>query len=129
MLLLMLIFPLQSALEIINDRRINVFDEVVYKATQTARTDGYFKQSTIDQLRNDLKTAFPDLSDTEITANVTTTPKYRLNQFDSRETINYEISIPIKRIMVAPAILGISDTDNQYVSKKKGYVLSEVLLK
>lgn len=127
-LLLLLIFPLQSALELINDQRENRFDEIVYSSVQTARTDGYFKQSNIDKLRADLKAAFRDLTDGDITINVTTTPKYRLNVYDERELINYDISIPVRKAFVAPALLGISDADNQYICEKKGFVTSEVLM-
>ena len=127
-LLLLVIFPLQSTLELVNDQRLARFDEIVYKATQTARVDGYFKQTTVDQLRADLRAAFSDLSDGDIYIDVTTTPKYRTNVFDERELVYYDIRIPVKKLVVAPAILGINESDNQYISCKRGFVLSEVLM-
>lgn len=126
--MLLIVFPLQNALEVVNDHRINKFDEIVNRATQTARTDGYFKQSNIDELTDNLKTAFPDLQDSDITINVTTTPKYRLDSFDNREVINYDIGIPIRKIIVAGFLFGIPDSTNHYTYERKGFVLSEVLM-
>lgn len=127
MLILLIIFPLQTSLEIINEARVSRFSNIVYVATQTARTDGYFKQSNIDKLRDSLFKAFPDLTESEIYIDVTTTPKYRTDVFDNREAIYYDIRIPVRRIIAAPGLFGISEADNQYMTKKIGFVLSEVL--
>jgi hypothetical protein len=127
MLILLIVFPVQTSLEIINEARISKFSNIVYVATQTARTDGYFKQSNIDKMKSELLSAFPDLSPEEIYMVVTTTPKYRTDIYDNRETINYDIRIPIRRIIAAPGLFGISEADNQYMTKKTGFVLSEVL--
>jgi hypothetical protein len=127
MLILLIVFPVQTSLEIINEARISKFSNIVYVATQTARTDGYFKQSNIDKMKSELLSAFPDLSPEEIYMVVTTTPKYRTDIFDNRETINYDIRIPVRRIIAAPGLFGISEADNQYMTKKTGFVLSEVL--
>jgi len=124
---LLMVFPLQSALEISNERRMQVFSDIVYTAVQTSRFDGYFKQTTIDKLKNDLISQFPDLSDGDIYCNVTTTKKYRTSVFDERESINYDIRIPIRKIVAAPAFWGISDSDNKATAKRAGFVLSEVL--
>ncbi len=128
MLLLLIIFPLQNALDVINGRRMEKFDIIVYKATQTARTDGYFTPANIASLRNDIKTAFPDVNDSDIVINVTTTPRYRLDVFDEREVINYEISVPIEKVIATADLLGINPADNRYRYTKRGYVLSEVLM-
>ncbi|HEY5583547.1 MAG TPA: hypothetical protein VIK78_03540 [Ruminiclostridium sp.] len=124
---LLIVFPLQSVLEISNERRMQRFSDVVYIATQTARLDGYFKQATIDKLKQDLESDFPDLTDSDIYINVTTTMKYRTAVFDEREAINYDIRIPIRKIVAVPAYWGISDSDNQVTAKRAGFVLSEVL--
>lgn len=127
-LILLLVFPLQNVLEIVNDHKINKFDEIVYRATQTARTDGYFTDANINELKYNITTSFSDVTEDEILINVTTTPKYRLNEFDARENIEYEIGIPVKKIVVAGSLFGIDDADNRYMYIKKGYVLSEVLM-
>jgi len=124
---LLIVFPLQSVLEISNERRMQRFSDVVYIATQTARLDGYFKQATIDKLKQDLASDFPDLADGDIYVNVTTTMKYRTSEFDEREAINYDIRIPIRKIVAVPAYWGISDSENQVTAKRAGFILSEVL--
>jgi hypothetical protein len=121
------VFPLQSVLEITNERRIQKFSDVVYEAAQTARLDGYFKQETIDKLKHDLLTSFPDLSEGDIYINVTTTRKYRTYVFDDREAINYDIRIPIRKIVAVPSFWGISDSDNKAMAERNSFVLSEVL--
>lgn len=126
-ILLLIVFPLQSVLEITNERRIQKFSDVVYEAAQTARLDGYFKQETIDKLKHDLLTSFPDLSEGDIYINVTTTKKYRTYKFDERETINYDIRIPIRKIVAVPSYWGISDSDNKAMAERNSFVLSEVL--
>ena len=127
MVLLLIIFPLQSVLEIINERRIQVFSDVVYTSVQTARTDGYFKQSNIDNLRQKLIAEFPELSPADIQVNVTTTMKYRTSVYDEREAINYDIQIPIRKIVAVPAYWGITDDENQTFARRQGFVWSEVL--
>lgn len=125
-LILLLVFPLQNAQDLINQNRINKFSSIVYIAIQTARTDGYFKSDNIDRLKADLIAAFPDLSVSDIYINVTTAPKYRTDAFDKREAIHYDIRIPVKRVLASPRFFGISDNENQYISRRSGFVLSEV---
>jgi hypothetical protein len=124
---LLIVFPLQSVLEISNERRIQRFSDIVYVAVQTARLDGYFKQENIDKLKHYLIMEFPDLSDSDIYVNVTQTKKYRTLEFDERESIYYDIRIPIRKIAAVPAYWGISDSENQVTVKRAGFVLSEVL--
>ena len=124
---LLIVFPLQSVLEISNERRMQRFSDIVYISTQTARLDGYFKQSTIEKLRQDLISDFPDLTGGDIYVNVTTTMKYRTTEFDEREEINYDIRIPIRKIVAVPAYWGISASDNKVTAKRAGFILSEVL--
>ena len=124
---LLIVFPLQGVLELINSNRTQYFTDVVSAAVQTARLDGYFKPETIDKLKNDLLTAYPDLRESDIYVNVTTTKKYRTLVFDDREAIYYDIRMPIPKIVAVPAYWGISDSENKAVAKRAGFVLSEVL--
>ncbi|HBR03119.1 MAG TPA: hypothetical protein DD738_10940 [Ruminiclostridium sp.] len=78
-------------------------------------------------MKNDLLAAFPDLTESDIYIDVTTTPKYRTDVYDSREAIYYDIRIPVRKIIAAPGLFGISEADNQYMTTKTGLVLSEVL--
>ncbi len=126
LIILLLIFPLQYALELSNEVRINKFSDIVYVSTQKARTDGYFTPANIAELRANLLTAFPDLADSEIYIDVTTTPKYRINYFDQRELIYYDIRIPVRSIIAVPAFFGLTPAQNSYMSIRRGFVLSEV---
>lgn len=125
-LILLLIFPLQNVQDQINQTRINKFSNIVYISTQTARVDGYFTQDNINKLKMDLMTAFPDLSETDIYIDVTITPKYRTDVFDDREAIYYDIRIPVRKVLASPRFFGLSESENQYISRRSGFVLSEV---
>lgn len=124
--LILIFFPLQWTLNQINHYKIQSVSNIVTNAAQKARTDGYFKEYNI----NELKVKIADVlyvDQSEVTINVTTTPKYRFDQFEKREMIQYEIGIPIKKIIAIPGFFGISETENGFEYIIKGAVPSELL--
>ena len=125
--ILLMVFPLQNVQDIVNSHKIERFDEIVYSACQKARTDGRFTESNISQLKSDILSEFPDVSEDEIIIDVTTSMKYKRFEFDAREAISYRIGIPIKRIVNLGKFLGIEDEDNRFNYIMKGYVLSEAV--
>ena len=125
--ILLMVFPMQNVQDIVNSHKIERFDEIVYVACQRARTDGRFTDSNISQLKSDILSEFPDVSEDEIIIDVTTSMKYKRFEFDSREAINYRIGVPIKRIVNLGRFLGINDEDNRFTYIMEGYVLSEAL--
>jgi len=125
--ILLMIFPMQNVQDIVNSHKIERFDEIVYSACQKARTDGRFTQSNISQLKSDILSEFPDVSEDEIIIDVTTSMRYKSFEFDSREAIAYRIGVPIKRIVNLGRFLGIKDEDNSFNYIMEGYVLSEAL--
>jgi len=125
--ILLMVFPMQNVQDIVNSHKIERFDEVVYSVCQKARTDGRFTESNISQLKSDILSEFPDIGEDEIIIEVTTSMKYKRFEFDSRETINYKIGVPIKRIVNMGRFLGIEDKDNRFNYIMEGYVLSEAL--
>lgn len=125
--MLLMIFPMQNVQDIVNSHKIERFDEIVYSACQKARTDGRFTNSNISQLKSDILSEFPDVSEDEIIIDVTTSMKYKRFEFDSREAINYRIGVPIKKIVNLGRFLGIKDEDNRFNYIMEGYVLSEAL--
>lgn len=125
-LILLVIFPLQTVLDQINHKKLRDFDEIVHNACEQARTDGRFTPENIENIKKSVTAKFHDISEGDISINVTTEMKYRLDEDDEREHINYEIKVPLKKIVAGNLILGISDADNQVVYTQKGYVLSEV---
>jgi len=125
--ILLMVFPLQNVQDIVNSHKIERFDEIVYGACQKARTDGRFTESNISQLKSDILSEFPDVSEDEIIIEVTTSMKYKRFEFDAREAINYRIGIPIKRVVNLGKFLGIEDEDNRASYIMEGYVLSEAV--
>lgn len=125
--ILLMIFPMQNVQDIVNSHKIERFDEIVYSACQKARTDGRFTDSNISQLKSDILSEFPDVSEDEIIIDVTTSMKYKRFEFDSREAIGYRIGVPVKRIVNLGRFLGIKDEDNRFNYVMEGYVLSEAL--
>ena len=126
-IILLMVFPMQNVLDIVNSHKIERFDEIVYSACQKARTDGRFTESNILQMKDSILAEFPDVSEDEIIIDVTTSMKYKRFEFDSRETINYKIGVPIKKIVNLGKLLGIKDEDNRFNYIMEGYVLSEAL--
>jgi len=126
-IVLLMVFPMQNVQDIVNSHKIERFDEIVYSATQKARTDGRFTSSNISEMKGKILEVFPEVAEGELIINVTTSQKYKKFEFDSREAINYEIGVPIKKIVSLSKILGIADGDNRTDYIMKGYVLSEVL--
>jgi len=78
-------------------------------------------------MKDSILAEFPDVSEDEIIIDVTTSMKYKRFEFDSRETINYKIGVPIKKIVNLGKLLGIKDEDNRCDYVMEGYVLSEAL--
>jgi len=126
-IVLLMVFPMQNVLDIVNSHKIERFDEIVYSATQKARTDGRFTPYNISDMKGKILEVFPEVGEDELIINVTTSIKYKRFEFDSRELINYEIGVPIKKIVSLNRILGIADGDNKTDYIMSGYVLSEVL--
>ena len=126
-IVLLMVFPMQNVQDIVNSHKIERFDEIVYSASQKARTDGRFTPSNISDMKGKILAVFPEVAEDELIVNVTTSVKYKRFEFDSRETIDYEIGAPIKKIVSLNKILGIADGDNRTDYIIKGYVLSEVL--
>jgi uncharacterized protein YkvS len=126
-IILLMVFPLQNVLDIVNSHKIERFDEIVYSACQKARTDGRFTESNISEMKDSILAEFPDVEESEIIVDVTTTMKYKRFELDSRETINYKIGVPIKKIVSMGKVLGIKDEENRCDYVMEGYVLSEAL--
>jgi len=125
--LLLMFFPLQYAVNVVNNYHMSTVDKLVHNAAQQARTEGRFTPQMIDGLKADIAAKL-HLSADEVVVNATTTPKYRLNRFDEREMIHYEVRVPIKKIVAMNAFFGIPDADNRSEYMVAGSVPSEVLL-
>lgn len=125
-LLLLLIFPLQSQLDTINAYKINKFNEILFNSAEQARFDGRFTNENITETKNKLADVFK-VEPSEIVFNATTSIKYRSDEYDEREKIEYHVSVPLKSIFASANFLGLSDDVNRKVVEKSNYVFSEVL--
>ncbi|MGD9677611.1 MAG: hypothetical protein AB7V16_04465 [Vulcanibacillus sp.] len=125
---ILMFFPLQWTINQVNHYKIQTVNNFVHNAAQKARTDGYFKEYNINELRMGIAVAL-DINQTQVRVNVTTTPKYRLDSFDIREMIQYEIGVPIEEVIAMQSFLGIEDEINGYEYIVKGEVPSELLIR
>lgn len=126
-LILLLTFPLQYALEQRNYYNLSQFQKIVYTSKEQARVKGYFSNDIVDDLKAKIMATFKDIDESEIIIEVTQTPKYRTDDFDDRELIHYKIGVPIKRIIAANGLWGISDSDNASYYIIDDYIASELV--
>ncbi len=126
-LILLLTFPLQYALEQRNYYNISQFQKAVYNAKEQARVRGYFTDDIIQELEEHILEIFKNIETSELVIEVTQTPKYRTSDFDEREMIYYKIGVPIKRIIAASGLWGISDADNASYYIIESYIASELV--
>lgn len=123
---MLLFFPYQNMVDNLNAKRERAFDNIVQQHVQRARLEGYFTNANITELRSKLVSVFY-INESEITINVTTTPKYRTVNFDENELINYDISAPLKKVYVMQSYWGFTDTQNTRNNRIQGEVASERL--
>lgn len=123
---LLLVFVMQYGLEVKNDTIISRAENIVYSAKEEAKQQGRFTPDIIERMKGSLTKL--GVSDSEIIIEVTTTPKYRTDTFDERELIEYKVGIPIKQLVAANSILGISDEANKRIHYVSGSTASELLL-
>lgn len=123
---LLLFFPLQFAVNQVNHYRMMAMQNIVHKSAQQARSDGYFTVDNKNSMKQQIKDAF-GVDEGDIIMSLTESRKVRKNVFDEREMISYTVQVPIKKIIAAPGLFGISDADNQTLYSVKGQVPSEAL--
>jgi len=122
---MLLPFIPQFALQMKNDRNMDRVDTIVNAVKEEARQEGYFTGSMIGRMKSDIMAL--GFKEDEINIDVTTSPKYRIESFDSRELINFDVSIVIEKKIAANRLFGISDEDNKGIYHVKGAVTSERL--
>lgn len=127
MVILLLSFPLQYALDNYNHNNIMAFYHYVNNAKEQAKQQGYFTDSIVDELKFNLSQQF-DISEAELIIDVTETPKYRKNAFDETELIHYRIGVPINKVVAVNKLWGISDADNSGYIIIDEYASSELIM-
>lgn len=124
--LLLLFFPLQWSFELYNHNLRQNVDIAVNRYAQEARVTGRFTETMIENLKNEIH-AKTNIPVSEITVNATMTPKYRRDMFEEQEFIDYDVRVPIPKIIAMASFFGLSDSENRSVYIRKGRVASEVL--
>lgn len=126
--IILLIFPLQYALEQQTHYNISMMQKYVHTAKEQAKQIGEFNNDIKKELIDNLKEQFK-IEDSEIIINTSTTKKYRpsYDSFTTESIITYEVGVPIKKIIVANKFWGIPDSDNQYIYYIKGSTTSELI--
>lgn len=122
---LMIIFIPQYGLQTQNTAIINQSEVIVDAAKEQAKQKGYFTDSIINGMRADFTAIGVDSN--RVIIRVTQTPKYRTDVFDSREMIDYEIGVPIDKIIATNHLFGIVAEENKKIHYLRGQVASERL--
>lgn len=113
-IVLLLVFPLQYALQQHNHNRVSELQGIVNSAKERAKAEGCFTEEIISDLTSAILEAFPDIDESQIVIEATMTPRYRQNEFDERELIFYRIEVPVGDIIAMPGFWGIESSDNSY---------------
>lgn len=121
LLVLLLTFPLQYALEQKNHHNISQFQTLVHNAKEQAKQEGYFTDAIISNLKTDILKQFNDIDESQIVINVTK----RSDRKQRGELIYYKIGIPINKLIAVNAFWGIDDADNQMIYYIENYTTSE----
>lgn len=122
----LMFFPVQFVKNQIIHYKIIKLNNIVHSAAQEARTKGYFTSDIINNMKVDIVENISGINSNDISCNVTIVPKYRVDNYDSRELIHYDVGIPVGPI-VAKICYIEQDNDDENTLHVKGKVCSEVL--
>lgn len=122
---LLLSFLPQYANQMKNNRNMDRVDTIVASAKEEARQAGYFTNEITEHMVDEIEKL--GFSEDEILVDVTTTPKYRTDAFDTRELIKYKVGVHIEKKIAANYLFGISDAENSGTYYVQGTVTSERL--
>lgn len=126
MFLLLMFFPLQYVLNTYNTNLKQNVDLTVNKYVQEARINGRFTADMIQAMKAEIS-AKTNISEDKIITNVTTIPKYRKSEFNPQEFIEYDIRVPIPKILAMGSYFNIDPELNKTVYPRIGIAASEVL--
>lgn len=114
-------FPLQYALEQKNHHQLSQFHRFVNVAKEQAKQDGYFTDSNVANLKNNIVTTFKDVTTGEIEVVATGLADRK----QRGQLIHYKIGVPLKKINATPGFWGIDPADNKMIFYIDNYTSSE----
>lgn len=125
-LILIVSFVPQNAVQQRNHVEIMRCEAIIEVAKEEAAQEGMFTDEIIDRMRTSFEEAGIDPSEV-VFDTLTTSVKYRKAEYDKskRELIEYKIGVPIKKVIAANKLFGISDEDNSKIHWFKGEFASE----
>lgn len=96
-------FPLHMEMNSHNESFVR---ETVYSGAQQASRDGYFSTSNIENIKDDIASRL-DIEENDIKITFDSTIKYR------PENIYYKVEVPVKKVVPANKLFGISNENNK----------------
>ena len=124
---LMMAFMVQFTLQQNLDYRLELINEAVYDAKETAKIKGYFSDDEVESLRNVLS-EIAGCAEQDVKIEVSEDIKYRKGEYDEREMIYYRISLPAGRIMAFSFFTGVDEDENTAVYTLEDEFPSERLM-
>lgn len=123
-LLVLLIFPLQSMTDTATAYKLDRINEIMFNAAEEARYDGYF--SDPDKVKQDILSVLGDKAkDGDVVFEAEEDIKYRNTEdYASRERIEYKLTVTLRGVL---GFLSYDSPRNTFVYVKEGFVYSEVL--
>jgi len=122
-LILLMTFPIQYALNTKNHYSISLMQKHVNNAKELSRLEGHFTDQIVDDLKSSIASDFGiEKSDVLVNATSVTERKHR------GEMIHYKVSVPINRIIAANVFWGIDNGDNKNQYTIDSYAVSEWIM-
>lgn len=119
-LLLLMTFPIQYALNTKNHYSISLMQKHVNNAKELSRLEGYFTNEIIEDLKTNIADDF-GVDKSEITVAATTASQRK----ERGELIHYSVSAPIHKIIAAHLFYGLDEDSNKSVYTIENYAVSE----
>ena len=119
-LILLMTFPIQYALNTRNHYSISLMQKHVNNAKELSRVEGYFT----DQIVSDLKASISEdlsIDDEDVVVNATKMTERKLKG----ELMHYQVTVPINQIIASNIFWGISDENNRGEYTIDSYAVSE----
>lgn len=120
-LILLLTFPLQYALEQQNHYKLSQLQMHVHNAKEEAKQLGYFSDAIINTLKSNISGSFKDISPAEVIVSATTLAERK----PRGEELHYRIQVPLKKLIAANLFWGIDEVNNKTVYIIDRYTTSE----
>ena len=119
----MMIFFFQFTADQRHGRMVGEIQEIVYSAKEEAKQEGYFSSENRKRLKEDLGRA-AGVDPEEILIDSDDRIKTRFGVGEER-LIYFTVSVPIRGVMAASPVLGMSEEENSYRFVIDSYTASE----